>query len=96
MPCVTNERFWRVLQPLEAALDFPESGEKNRRARDYFENECRTCLSFISALPVHPLARQKRGSMFSTPYIGGKTIEVPPSAFSDVINPANHSGHIGV
>jgi aldehyde dehydrogenase (NAD+) len=27
--------------------------------------------------------------MFSTPYIGGKTIEVPPSAFSDVINPAN-------
>src|SRR6202795_3921230 len=27
--------------------------------------------------------------MFSAPYIGGKTIEVPPSAFSDVINPAN-------
>src|SRR5271155_4042164 len=27
--------------------------------------------------------------MYSTPYIGGKAIEVPPSAFSDVINPAN-------
>src|SRR5271163_3825253 len=27
--------------------------------------------------------------MFSTPYIGGKAIEAPPSAFSDVINPAN-------
>ncbi|MGC2468214.1 MAG: aldehyde dehydrogenase family protein, partial [Candidatus Acidiferrum sp.] len=27
--------------------------------------------------------------MSSTPYIGGKNIEVPPSAFSDVINPAN-------
>jgi aldehyde dehydrogenase (NAD+) len=27
--------------------------------------------------------------MFSTPYIGGKTIEVPPSALSDVVNPAN-------
>ena len=32
---------------------------------------------------------KKRGSMFSTPYIGGKAIEAPPSAFSDVINPAN-------
>src|SRR5579863_2529168 len=27
--------------------------------------------------------------MFSTPYIGGKAIQVPPSALSDVINPAN-------
>jgi len=27
--------------------------------------------------------------MFSTPYIAGKTIDVPPSAFSDVVNPAN-------
>jgi vanillin dehydrogenase len=27
--------------------------------------------------------------MFSTPYIGGKAIEVSPSAFSDVVNPAN-------
>ncbi len=27
--------------------------------------------------------------MSSTPYIGGKNIEVPPSAFSDVVNPAN-------
>src|SRR5579872_3023219 len=29
------------------------------------------------------------GIMSSTPYIGGKNIEVPPSAFSEVINPAN-------
>src|SRR6202047_5045312 len=27
--------------------------------------------------------------MLSTPYIGGKAIDVPPSAFSDVVNPAN-------
>jgi len=27
--------------------------------------------------------------MISTPYIAGKAIDVPPSAFSDVINPAN-------
>ena len=27
--------------------------------------------------------------MFSTPYIAGKTIDVPPSALSDVVNPAN-------
>ncbi|MGB7028103.1 MAG: aldehyde dehydrogenase family protein, partial [Candidatus Acidiferrum sp.] len=27
--------------------------------------------------------------MSSTPYIGGKNIEAPPAAFSDVINPAN-------
>jgi aldehyde dehydrogenase (NAD+) len=27
--------------------------------------------------------------MFSTPYIGGKAIQVSPSALSDVINPAN-------
>jgi acyl-CoA reductase-like NAD-dependent aldehyde dehydrogenase len=27
--------------------------------------------------------------MFSTPYIGGKTLEIEPSEFSDVINPAN-------
>src|SRR5271155_2314497 len=27
--------------------------------------------------------------MFSTPYIAGKAIDVPPSAFSDVVNPAN-------
>jgi acyl-CoA reductase-like NAD-dependent aldehyde dehydrogenase len=27
--------------------------------------------------------------MFSTPYIGGKTLEIPPAALSDVINPAN-------
>src|SRR5258708_37060164 len=29
------------------------------------------------------------GTMFSTPYIAGKTIDVPPSALSDVVNPAN-------
>src|SRR5690348_222766 len=28
-------------------------------------------------------------NMSSTPYIGGKNIEVPPSAFSDVVNPAD-------
>jgi len=27
--------------------------------------------------------------MSATPYIGGKNIDVPPSAFSDVVNPAN-------
>lgn len=27
--------------------------------------------------------------MSSTPYIGGKNIEVPPASFSDVVNPAN-------
>jgi len=27
--------------------------------------------------------------MFSTPYIGGKALEIPPSSLSDVINPAN-------
>jgi len=27
--------------------------------------------------------------MFSTPYIAGKTIDVPPSALSEVFNPAN-------
>ena len=27
--------------------------------------------------------------MFSTPYIAGKAIDVPPSAFTDVVNPAN-------
>jgi vanillin dehydrogenase len=27
--------------------------------------------------------------MSATPYIGGKNIEVPPTAFSDVVNPAN-------
>ena len=27
--------------------------------------------------------------MFSTPYIAGKAIEIPPSALSDVVNPAN-------
>src|SRR5579859_2152234 len=29
------------------------------------------------------------GNMSSTPYIGGKNIEASPSAFSDVVNPAN-------
>src|ERR1700683_4524213 len=27
--------------------------------------------------------------MVSTPYIAGKNIDVPPSAFTDVVNPAN-------
>jgi len=27
--------------------------------------------------------------MSSTPYIAGKNIDVPPSALSDVVNPAN-------
>ena len=27
--------------------------------------------------------------MFSTPYISGKTLDIPPSALSDVVNPAN-------
>jgi len=27
--------------------------------------------------------------MFSTPYIAGKAIDVPPSALTDVVNPAN-------
>ena len=27
--------------------------------------------------------------MFSTPYIGGKALEIPPSSLTDVINPAN-------
>src|SRR6202167_1508230 len=31
---------------------------------------------------------KKEEAMLSTPYIGGKAIEVPPSAFSDVVNPA--------
>src|SRR5260370_19327610 len=31
----------------------------------------------------------REGTMFSTPYIAGKTIDVPPSALCDVVNPAN-------
>ena len=27
--------------------------------------------------------------MFSTPYISGKTLDIPPSMLTDVVNPAN-------
>lgn len=36
-----------------------------------------------------PWPTGKRGAMASTPYIAGKNIDVPPSAFTDVVNPAN-------